>query len=98
MTFLLYTRRGCHLCETAQDWLAAWAGTTAVLPVDVDGSPELRLEFGDRVPVLVRESDGCVLLEGRFTEADVARLLHGQATARVSAPVDRGHRSGPPPR
>jgi hypothetical protein len=79
MAFLLYTRRGCHLCETAEEWLAAWAGATAVVPVDVDGSPTLRREFGDRVPVVVREADGRVLLEGRFDEADVMRVLGPQA-------------------
>jgi hypothetical protein len=98
MAFLLYTRRGCHLCEAAEDRLAAWVGAEAVSLIDVDGSAELRRKFGDRVPVLVREVDGETLLEGRFEEADIVRLLGASATAPASSPVDRGRRSGWPPR
>lgn len=97
MAFLLYTRRGCHLCETAEDWLAAWAGAEAVSLIDVDACLALREAFGTRVPVVVREADGQVLLEGRFEEADVVRLLGAAATGRASAPADRGRRSDRPP-
>jgi len=87
MAFLLYTRRGCHLCETAADWIAAWAEAGAVTAIDVDDFPELRRQFGDRVPVVV--ADGHVLLEGRFDEAEVSRLFGGGATGRVSGPAGR---------
>ena len=67
----LLTREGCHLCTAAAETLIPVAGE-AGLPVqlvDVDGDPELRAEYGDRVPV--------VLLDGRehshFT-VDVVRL------------------------
>jgi glutaredoxin len=67
----LLTREGCHLCEVAAETLTRVAGE-AGLPVelvDVDVDPELRAEYGDRVPV--------VLLDGRehshFT-VDVVRL------------------------
>lgn len=93
MAFLLYTRRGCHLCEMAEDWLAAWVGTEHLTLVDVDGAAELQHAFGTRVPVVVREADGQVLLEGRFEEADVAQLTGGAATGRASIPADRGRRS-----
>jgi glutaredoxin len=55
----LLTRAGCHLCETAADTLAGIAGQAGLTPVavDVDADPELRAEYGDRVPV--------VLLDGR---------------------------------
>jgi len=55
----LITRVGCHLCETAAQELAPIAAEAGlqVEPVDVDADPELRAEFGDRVPV--------VLLDGR---------------------------------
>ncbi|WP_153502916.1 glutaredoxin family protein [Cumulibacter manganitolerans] len=51
----LMSRRECHLCEVAQAELAR------ILPdyglqaevVDVDTAPELRAEYGDRVPVLL---------------------------------------------
>ena len=67
----LLTRAGCHLCETAAETLepiAAAAGLTPVA-VDVDADPELRAEYGDRVPV--------VLLDGRehsYFTVDEARL------------------------
>ena len=67
----LLTREGCHLCVTAAETLTRVAGE-AGLPVelvDVDTDVELRVEYGDRVPV--------VLLDGRehshFT-VDVVRL------------------------
>ena len=67
----LITRTGCHLCEAAAEALAPVAADAglAVVPVDVDADPELRSEFGDRVPV--------VLLDGRehsYFQVDVPRL------------------------
>ena len=67
----LMTREGCHLCEAAADALAPVAAEAglAVVPVDVDGDPDLQAEFGDRVPVL--------LLDGRehsYFTVDVPRL------------------------
>lgn len=64
MEIRLYTRRGCHLCELAEDMLAA-QGADARL-IDVDGDPEALTRYDLRVPVL--EIDGRVALEGRFEE------------------------------
>lgn len=75
MEWLLYTRRGCGLCEEAEDLLA---GLPGLVCVDVDSTPELVAAYGLRVPVLVR--DGAVLLEGRFSEAAVADLIGGEAS------------------
>ncbi len=67
----LLTRAGCHLCATALETvtrIAAEAGV-ASREVDVDTDPELRAEYGDRVPV--------VLLDGRehsYFTVDVPRL------------------------
>ena len=67
----LLTRQNCHLCVVAAETLTrigAEAGLDVEL-VDVDADVELRIEYGDRVPV--------VLLDGRehshFT-VDVPRL------------------------
>jgi len=67
----LLTRAHCHLCVVAAETLTrigAEAGLGVEL-VDVDADVELRIEYGDRVPV--------VLLDGRehshFT-VDVPRL------------------------
>lgn len=67
----LLTREGCHLCEVAAETLARIAAEAGLEPVavDVDADPELRGEFGDRVPV--------VLLDGRehsYFTVDVPRL------------------------
>ncbi|HLM05533.1 MAG TPA: glutaredoxin family protein [Blastococcus sp.] len=67
----LLTRSGCHLCETAAETLARVAAEAGLIPehVDVDTDPELRAEYGDRVPV--------VLLDGRehsYFTVDVVRL------------------------
>ncbi|NCY02524.1 MAG: glutaredoxin family protein [Planctomycetia bacterium] len=76
MGLVLYTRRGCHLCETALDMLACHGPGITVTVVDVDAAPAAADRFGLRVPVLAR--DGVVLMEGRFDEAAMAGLLAGK--------------------
>lgn len=71
MRILLYTRRGCHLCEAAEDLLAGMG--VDVLLVYVDADAAARERFGLRVPVL--ESGGRTLLEGRFDADLLARAL-----------------------
>ena len=50
----LYTRAGCHLCETAAAALAAERDRSrfALEVVDVDSDPELAGRYGVRVPVV----------------------------------------------
>jgi glutaredoxin len=67
----VYTRAGCGLCEKAEAEVAricadVGAGWTTV---DVDTDPELRAEYGDRVPVI--EVDG---REHGFWRAEEDRL------------------------
>ena len=67
----LLTRAGCHLCETAAetlDRIAAEAGLRPE-PVDVDADPELRAEFGDRVPVVLLDG-----VEHSYFTVDESRL------------------------
>ena len=71
MTILLYTRRGCHLCEQAEDLLAVKRPDTSL--VDVDTDPLLTARYGLRVPVL--EIDGSVVIEGRFDERQLLAAL-----------------------
>jgi|688.fasta_scaffold131809_2 glutaredoxin len=73
MRIVLYSRRGCHLCEQAEDMLAAHAPEIAV--IDIDASADLAREFGTRVPVV--EVDGRVLIEGRFDEPELLARLAG---------------------
>jgi glutaredoxin len=67
----LLSRADCHLCEIAAETLARIGGEAGLVPevVDVDADPDLRAEYGDRVPV--------VLLDGRehsYFTVDVVRL------------------------
>lgn len=71
MDLVLYTRRGCHLCEAAEEILAG-LGLDARL-VDVDAEAALGNRYGLRVPVL--EMNGQALVEGRFREDDVLDRL-----------------------
>ena len=54
--------------------LAAHARAGTVEIVDVDGESELQSRYGLRVPVLV--ANGAVVMEGRFDEPELARLLN----------------------
>ena len=73
MQIVLYSRRGCHLCERAEDMLASRTAKMSV--VDVDSSADLAREFGTRVPVV--EVDGRVVIEGRFDEPELLARLAG---------------------
>jgi glutaredoxin len=88
MRILLYTRRGCHLCEAAEDLLVCMG--VDVLTVDVDADAAARERYGLRVPVL--EAGGRTLLEGRFDAERIARAL---SEAQVeSAPGERVYEAG----
>lgn len=79
MAILLYTRRGCHLCEQAEDMLAGRRADVRL--IDVDSDSEALSRYDLRVPVL--EIDGRVVLEGRFDErALVAALAAAAANLR----------------
>lgn len=73
MQIVLYSRRGCHLCEQAEDMLAS--RTAEMRVVDIDSSADLAREFGTRVPVV--EVDGRVVIEGRFDEPELLARLAG---------------------
>jgi glutaredoxin len=79
MVMLLYTRRGCHLCEAAEDMVAAHALSAAVEILDIDADPLLQQRYGLRVPVLT--ADGTVVMEGRFDEPDLVRLLNSTGSS-----------------
>jgi glutaredoxin len=73
MHAVLYSRRGCHLCEAAEDMLAAWRTALDIEVVDVDAGPESAGRYGERVPVLL--VDGEIVMEGRFDEAVLVKRL-----------------------
>lgn len=71
----LYSRKDCCLCD---DMKAAIKVVAAQLPlefdeIDIDGSSELREEFGNEVPVLF--IDGRKAFKYRVTAAELTRTL-----------------------
>ncbi len=68
---ILYTRRGCHLCDAAKQTLLRHG--IAPSEVDIDGDPELSRRYGDCIPVVV--IDGQERFRGRVDERLLRRLL-----------------------
>jgi glutaredoxin len=92
MAVLLYTRRGCHLCERAEDLLLHRGADVRL--VDVDADPETRARYGLRVPVL--EADGVVLLEGRFDERSLAAVWRAGGVRSPGSGVSEPEVQPPP--
>ncbi|GAC82830.1 thioredoxin family protein [Gordonia paraffinivorans] len=72
----LLTREGCHMCATARTELARICGDFGIgfTEVDVDraaadGNPEVRAEYGDRLPVVLLDG-----IEHSYWEVDEPRL------------------------
>ena len=67
----LYVRRNCHLCELAGADLQRICTELSVAfdQVDVDTDPELRAEYGDRVPVILVDGN-----EHGYFRVEEARL------------------------
>jgi glutaredoxin len=76
---VLYTRRGCHLCEQAWDLLekARRRSNFALTAVDVDGNPELVALYGECVPVVT--VNGVVRFRGVVNPVLLDRLLRAEA-------------------
>lgn len=73
----IYTREDCHLCEEAMETIRRVGESVdadvALDVVDVDEDPELRAEYGERVPyVLV---DGRPAFKYRVDEAALRKRL-----------------------
>ncbi len=68
---ILYTRRGCCLCDEAHDLLVQ-SGQRPRL-VDIDDHPDLVARYGHCVPVV--EIDGKKRFQGRVSPVLLRRLL-----------------------
>lgn len=68
---ILYSRRGCHLCEVALQVLEAHGLTPE--EVDIDDDPTLQARYDTRIPVV--EMDGCERFFGRVDPILLRRLL-----------------------
>jgi len=72
---LLYTRKGCHLCEIVKESLLKLErrGGFQWSEVDVDADDHLRREFNDQVPVVF--IDGRRAFKYRMDEREFLRKL-----------------------
>ncbi|SEO32341.1 Glutaredoxin-like domain [Halorientalis persicus] len=73
----VYSRENCHLCDEAKATIEAVAEEVSaeveIEEIDVDDDPDLREEYGERVPyVLV---DGTPTFKFRVDEAELRRKL-----------------------
>lgn len=75
MHVVMYTRKGCHLCEDAWQMLAEarWTYGFDLESVDVDGSAELVALYGNWVPVVT--VNGEVRFRGRVNRVLLQRVL-----------------------
>ena len=74
---VLYTRQGCHLCETAHAQLRSarqrWGFRLTI--TDIDTRSDLSERYCNCVPVVA--VDGRVRFRGRINEVLLTRLLRG---------------------
>jgi glutaredoxin len=79
---VLYTRRGCHLCDDALAVLERARRTVCfgLEVIDIDADPKLVEQYGHDVPVVT--VDGKVRFRGRVNEVLVRRLLRAEAKNR----------------
>jgi len=72
---IVYSRKGCHLCEVVKERLAKLSrrGGFTWREVDVDADLELRRQFNDEVPVVF--IDGRKAFKYRMSEQDFLRKL-----------------------
>jgi glutaredoxin len=77
MSAIVYTRKGCHLCDEAIATLRR--NGLAVEQADIDDDPELRSRYDQCVPVVV--IDGKERFRGRIDEVLLRRLLRSRPQA-----------------
>ena len=74
MGFVVYSRRGCHLCELLIEELLEELGDRPAPEIrDIDTRPEWRQAYDTRVPVL--EYDGEWLCDYRLDRVRVHEIL-----------------------
>jgi glutaredoxin len=75
---VLFTRKGCHLCDAARAQLdkAQRRHGFALTQVDVDTDAELLAQYGTCVPVV--QINGKVRFRGRINEVLFRRLIEAE--------------------
>jgi len=74
---LLYSRKGCHLCEVVKETLAKLhrRGGFNWQEIDIDSDDQLRRQFNDEVPVVF--IDGRKAFKYHMDEREFLRKLVG---------------------
>lgn len=72
---LLYTRKGCCLCEEMKEVIRKVAGEISfeMKEIDVDTAPDLQEKYGSEVPVLF--INGRKAFKYRVTEGELRKRL-----------------------
>lgn len=80
MTFTVYSRTGCHLCEIMiEELIPLLRGRAEIKVIDIDTHPELLETYDLRVPVLaVGEQEICEFRLDRAA-AEAAMLQAGES-------------------
>ena len=75
LSFTMYSRPGCSLCEEMLEELAALpaAQGIAVQVTDVDRDPALRERYGHKIPVLLLAGE--LVCHGRLDPEEVHKAL-----------------------
>jgi glutaredoxin len=75
---ILYSRKGCHLCEVVKESLTKLSRHARFTweEVDVDSDPDLRRKFTDEVPVVF--INGRKAFKYRMDEREFMRKLEAQ--------------------
>jgi glutaredoxin len=74
---VVYSREGCHLCETVKETLMHLQGGADFRwrEVDIDAEPQLRLQYTDEIPVVF--IDGRKAFKYRMDRHQFLRALAG---------------------
>jgi glutaredoxin len=72
---ILYSRKGCHLCQVVKESLTKLSRETTFTwqEIDVDSNEDLRRRFTDEVPVIF--IDGRKAFKYRMSEGDFLRRI-----------------------
>ncbi|MFP5235777.1 MAG: glutaredoxin family protein [Acidobacteriota bacterium] len=81
---IVYSRKGCHLCDVVKETLAQAGGDAEFewREVDIDGDPELRQRYNEEVPVVF--IDGRKAFKYRMDRQQFLRALAGRSVAHSS--------------
>jgi glutaredoxin len=81
---IVYSRKGCHLCEIVKESLVKLHphGGFTWREIDVDSNAELRHRYSDQVPVVF--IDGHKAFKYRMDEQEFLRKLAGQRSVGLA--------------